>query len=169
MHVKPDQASPDGPAAAELDELIGSDCPLCGERICCDYGWLPILGGGGRGASAAKRALLLDHCSSGELMLKSLGQPFLTDGDANEAQVWQLWCLYGMFFSCKPDSVHAAFKKCLQKCVSMEQFAHTQRYQHLNSIKIPHATASCMRVWPCRVITDHVSGQFLRVSQRESR
>ncbi len=46
MHVKPDQASPDGPAAAELDELIGSDCPLCGERVNCGYDYLPIVGGG---------------------------------------------------------------------------------------------------------------------------
>ena len=28
------QAAPDGAAAAELDELVGSDCPLCGECIC---------------------------------------------------------------------------------------------------------------------------------------
>ena len=33
--------------------------------------------------------LLTCRCA-GELMLKSLGQPFLTDADANEAQVWQL-------------------------------------------------------------------------------
>jgi hypothetical protein len=34
--------------------------------------------------------IFLSHYSAGELMLKSLGRPFLTDADAIEAQVWQL-------------------------------------------------------------------------------
>jgi hypothetical protein len=34
--------------------------------------------------------LHLTRCRPGELMLKSLGQPFLTDADASEANVWQL-------------------------------------------------------------------------------
>ena len=81
--VKLGQASPDGPAAAELDDLLGSDCPLCGECSCCRYGRM-------RMASAAKTRIFTCHYSAGELMLKSLGRPFLTDADAIEAQVWQL-------------------------------------------------------------------------------
>jgi hypothetical protein len=87
MRFKFGQASPDGPAAAELDDLIGSDCPLCGE---CSSVVAVLQNEDGNMASVAKTRISTCHYSAGELMLKSLGRPFLTDADAIEAQVWQL-------------------------------------------------------------------------------